>query len=265
MSEHHHTPTIQYFERTVPGAASPSKLAYVYTPPEQEGQDKPLIMFLGGYRSDMGGTKATYFEQACIKRGQGYLRFDYSGHGDSDGAFEDGTIGSWAADARAVLDHIAPKDVILVGSSMGGWIAFLVAYERPARISGLIGIAAAPDFTEEIYHERLNDAQRKTLIEKGMVNVENDYSDEPYKFTKSFFKDGKNNLILNTNRTAQYPIHLIQGKQDKDVPWQTADKIAKAFESSDVKITYIDDGDHRLSAPHELILIDQEIQALSGY
>lgn len=239
-------------------------LAYIHTPAAENGQSLPLVMFLGGYRSDMSGTKATYFEEQCKARGQAYLRFDYSGHGQSGGAFEDGTIGSWAADALDVLDHVAEGPVLLVGSSMGGWIALLVARQRPEITHGLIGIAAAPDFTEEIYHERLDDAQRRVLMEQGKVLVENDYSDEPYAYTKAFYEDGKANLLLNKSQSAAHPIRLIQGKQDKDVPWQTAVKIAEVYAGSDIDVIFVEDGDHRLSRPQDLALIDQQILMASG-
>ena len=251
---------VQYLERT-----GKAKLAYVYSPATDEGKDYPLIMFMGGYRSDMNGTKATYLEKQCQERGQAFLRFDYSGHGQSEGNFEDGTIGSWLEDSLAVLDHIAPKSVVLVGSSMGGWVALLAARERAGIIDGLVGIAAAPDFTEEIYNERLNDEQRKALQEDGQIAVENDYSDEPYAFTKAFYEEAKTHLLLGEAQTADHPVRLIQGMQDQDVLWETAVKIQKSLKDADADIIFVEDGDHSLSRPEDLDLIDKEIKSICGY
>lgn len=250
--------SIQYLERE----AKP-KLAYVHTPPSDEGRKYPLVVFMGGYRSDMSGTKAMYLEEQCRARGQGYLRFDYSGHGESGGEFEDGTIGSWLEDALAVLDHVTRDPVVLVGSSMGGWIALLAAQERGGLVKGLIGIAAAPDFTEEIY-ARLNGAQRQELEENGVAYVDNDYSDEPYAFSKNFYEEAKDHLLLGKTRPVDYPMRFIQGGQDKDVPWQTAVKIQNAFKGKESDIVIIEDGNHRLSRPEDLELIDKEIKSISG-
>lgn len=172
-------------------------LAYVHTPPDDKGgQDRPYVMFLPGFRSDMDGTKALYLEEQCRKRGQGFIRFDYSGHGRSGGRFEDGTIGRWKEDARAILDHLLPqgRKAVLVGSSMGGWIALLLAKECPERLAGLIGLAAAPDFTREIEAE-MNAGQKEEMAASGLISVANDYSDEPYIFTKALIDDGRENLF----------------------------------------------------------------------
>lgn len=232
-------------------------LAYVYS----EGDaDKPLVVFCGGYRSDMGGTKAIYLEEQCRMRGQAYLRFDYSGHGDSEGEFEDGTIGDWAADALAVLDHVNPKSVILVGSSMGGWMALLIAKARPDMVKALVGIAAAPDFTEDMF-ARLDDEQRAEMMAKGFVKVPNDYSDEPYHYSRQFYEEAKAHLVLGSKNEVSYPIRLVHGKQDVDVPWALAEK-TKASYQGDVEIIYVEDGDHRLSRPQDLELIDSVVQSL---
>lgn len=238
-------------------------LAYVYTPPSEEGAALPVVMFFGGYRSDMQGTKATYLEEQCKARGQGYVRFDYSGHGQSEGEFDQGTIGSWMEDALAIFDHIVKGPVILVGSSMGGWIALLVARLRSGLVRGVVGIAAAPDFTEDIYR-RLNGAQRQELEENGVAYVPNDYSDEPYAFTRAFYKEAKNHLLLDETRHVDYALRFVQGGQDKDVPWQTAVKIQNAYEGSESDIVIIEDGDHRLSRPEDLKIIDKEVVSISG-
>lgn len=250
--------SVQYLQRE-----GKPDLAYIYTPPSEAGAELPLVMFLGGYRSDMQGTKAEYLERQCEVRGQAYVRFDYSGHGQSQGDFDDGTIGSWLADATDILDHIAQGPVVLVGSSMGGWIALLLAQKRAAMMHGLIGIAAAPDFTEDIYR-RLNGAQRQELEENGVAYVPNDYSDEPYAYTKAFYEEAKAHLLLGETRSVNYPMRLIQGGQDKDVPWQTATKIQDAYEGSELDVVIIEDGDHRLSRPEDLDIIDKEVTSVSG-
>ena len=229
------------------------KLAYVHTP---GSSDLPPVVFLGGYRSDMTGTKATYLEEQCKLRGQEYLRLDYSGHGQSEGLFEDGTIGAWRDDALAVIDYTIKRPFIIVGSSMGGWMAFLVAVQRLQMIKGLVGIAAAPDFSEEIY-AALTKEQQAELQATGKTAVPNDYSDQPYHVTKEFYLEAKQHLLLGTPRTFPFPITLIQGKKDNDVPWQTAVRIQKAFGA--VQVVFVEDGDHRLSKPSDLALIDAEI------
>lgn len=215
----------------------------------------------------MQGTKAQYFEEQCATRGQAYLRFDYSGHGQSEGIFENCTIGDWLEDALAILDHGLKQHsgkVLVIGSSMGGWIALLLAEYRPEALCGLIGIAAAPDFTEDMFAQRLTPEQQKTLMETGIVAVENDYSDEPYHFSKSFYQEAKNHLLLDKPQNPPCPIHLFQGKQDADVPWQTAVKIQKCYGEKNVEITFIEDGDHRLSRPQDLAQIDSAIRKASG-
>jgi len=153
-------------------------IAYIYTPPAGKGAALPQVIFLGGFKSDMAGTKAVYLEEQCKARGQGYLRLDYSGHGYSGGKFEDGTIGSWKNDALAVIDHLQLRDVILVGSSMGGWISLIMTVQRPDLVKAVIGIAAAPDFTDDMWFNRLDDKLRAEITLNGKVAIPNDYSDD---------------------------------------------------------------------------------------
>ncbi len=256
---------VQYLERE-----GQKRLAYVYSPPRGElGDAMPVVVFCGGYRSDMGGTKATWFEQQCRRRSQGYLRFDYSGHGDSEGEFEDGTIGEWSEDTLAVIEELcgAEKGVILLGSSMGGWMVLLAALRGVQRINirCVIGIAAAPDFTEELFHERLDAAGQAQLMEEGIAYVPNDYSDEPYAFTRAFYEEAKEHLILGDVQSLDCPLKLVQGKQDKDVPWSVAVKIGEVFGLDPAEdIIFIEDGDHSLSRPEDLAMIDAEICQMSG-
>lgn len=234
-------------------------LTYVYT----EG-DGPCVVFCGGYRSDMQGTKATYFEERCKARGQAYLRFDYSGHGESGGDFLDGTIGSWRDDALAVFDHCVKGDAVIVGSSMGGWIGLLLAQARADQVKGFVGIAPAPDFTEHVYQNEFNDEQRAILERGEVLAVPNDYSDEPYTFKKEFFDEGRTHLLLSDARHhVDFPIRLFHGMLDTDVPPRVSDAILQAY-VGDVDITFVDDGDHRLSRPQDLEVIDQGIEAVSS-
>ncbi len=248
---------VQYIKRD----NSPA-LAYRFSTPAP-GNTAPIVMFCGGYRSDMMGTKATYLEQQCQNRGQGYIRFDYSGHGESEGVFRDGTIGSWSSDALAVFDYLVDREALLVGSSMGGWIALLIAHQRTENIQGVIGVAAAPDFTEDIFNN-LDQQQQKTLLDEGLLLLPNDYSDEPYEITRIFYEDGKKHLLLAKSHDVNFPIHLVQGKKDLDVPWQTALNIQKAYGESTVSITFVDDGDHRLSRLQDLERIDECIRKMSS-
>lgn len=238
------------------------KLAYVHTQASEEGKNLPVVVFLGGYRSDMTGTKAMYLEAQCRARGQAFLRFDYSGHGQSGGKFEDGTMGAWKYDALDMIDHFVKEPVILVGSSMGGWIALLVAIARPGLVAGLIGIAAAPDFTEELYGH-LSKAQKEELEKSGRVQIPNDYSDEPYPFSKEFYQEAKDHLVLTRPRTFSFPVRLLQGKKDMDVPWQTTEKIRSVFSSTDFSVILIEEGDHRLSRPEDLEILDRQVRAIS--
>ena len=211
----------------------------------------------------MNGTKALYFEEHCRARGQAYLRFDYSGHGASDGNFEDGTIGSWAQDAIFMLDNIVRGPALLVGSSMGGWMAFLVARARPKRIHSLIGIAAAPDFTEDIY-ERLPPDLRADLHANGFAAIPNDYSDTPYHFPLAFYEEAKAHHVLNGAALPDIPMHLFQGGKDLDVLPDTPARIQAALTDHTITVSMIDDGDHRLSRPQDLALIESQIAAMSA-
>lgn len=252
--------SMQFLKR--PGKPS---LAYVYSPPNADNHMLPPVMFCGGYRSDMGGTKATYLEEQCKIRGQAYLRFDYSGHGDSEGVFEEGGIGDWSADALDMMAHIFgdQQKIVIVGSSMGGWISLLVARARPGQIFGFVGIAAAPDFTMDMV-ERMSEAQRSQLEAQGYVDIPNDYSDTPYHFTKRFYDEAAAHLIFSKPLALHAPACLVQGMLDTDVPPSVAERIQRHITGTEVHVTYVEDGDHRLSRPQDLALIDQKVCAVSG-
>lgn len=240
------------------------RLAYVRVAPSAQGRALPAVLFLGGFKSDMMGTKAIYLEEQCAARGQEFVRFDYTGHGLSDGVFVDGTIGSWKKDAQDILDHVVmAREVILVGSSMGGWIALRLLIEHSARVRGVVGIAAAPDFTKDI-EARMGQAERDMVEEIGRLDVANDYSDEPYIFTKDLLEDGRMQSVLHERYSISCPLTLIQGKLDEDVPWEKALKIQECFQGPHPHIEFIEDGDHRLSRDQDLALINTHIIKLSG-
>ncbi len=221
----------------------------------------PGVVFLGGFMSDMTGTKATFLEAHCKARGQAFLRFDYSGHGASQGAFSDGTIGRWAEDAIAVIDALTEGPLVLVGSSMGGWIMLEVALARPDRIAGLLGIAAAPDFTEELIWNTLSDAQKSALAKDGFLAAPSQYGGE-YRYTDALIADGRTRLRLREKLPIACPVRLLHGQQDSDVPWQTSLRLADALDSTDVQVNLIKDGDHRLSRPQDLALLAATLDAL---
>ncbi|WP_028880177.1 alpha/beta hydrolase [Terasakiella pusilla] len=233
------------------------KIAYHYT----EGRT-PGVIFLHGLMSDMDGGKALAVEEFCKKRGNAFLRFDCQGHGLSDGAFKDGTIERWSNDTVDMLDQVAKGPQILIGSSMGGWNMILSALKRPDRIAGLIGIAAAPDFTEDLMMEDLTADQHKLVQEQGYVEIPCDYGDEPYVISKVLLENGRENLVLRKPIPLDVPVRLLHGKKDDDVPWQTALRLEQMLTSDDVEITFIKNGDHRLSEEHDLDRLTRTLDAL---
>ncbi|MCZ6637036.1 MAG: alpha/beta hydrolase [Alphaproteobacteria bacterium] len=213
----------------------------------------PGVVFLTGFKSDMTGGKALALEELCQSRGQAYLRFDYFGHGQSSGAFEDGTIGRWEDDTVCALDQLTEGPQVLVGSSMGGWIMLLAALARPDRVAGLVGTAAAPDFTEGLASAPPTPEQRQQLETEGFAEIPNCYEDEePYKITKALLEDGINHLLLNDEIPLDCPVRLIHGTNDEDVPWETSLMTADKLRSQDVETLFVKNGDHRLSEPHDL-------------
>ncbi len=217
----------------------------------------PTLVFLPGLRSDMTGDKATALAAHAAANGHGMLRLDYSGHGGSDGRFEDGTIGRWTQDALALIDRLTAGPLVLVGSSMGGWIALLVALARPHRVGGLVGIAAAPDFTETHLWAELDAASRTRLLADGLITLDSPYG-APLPVTSALIEDGRTHRLLGEHGGADRitcPIRLLQGQQDDQVPWRTALQLAASLGSTDVQLVLIKDGDHRLSRPADLALL----------
>ena len=214
----------------------------------------PTIVFLPGFKSDMNGSKALDLAEFCVGHGHAMLRFDYSGHGESGGRFEDGTIGRWAADALAVIDRLTTGKIVLVGSSMGGWIALLAALARPGRVAGLVGIAAAPDFTEKLMWEAMSPAERATIERDGVLQVPSQYGGT-YPVTLRLIEEGRENLLLDAPIRLDCPVRLLHGQQDPDVPWEHSLRIASAITGGDVQVILVKDGDHRLSRPEDLALL----------
>lgn len=234
------------------------ELAYAKT--EGEG---PTVVFLSGYKSDMEGTKAVHLEAWAQARGQAYLRLDYSGHGVSGGAFEDGSIGDWAEDAEAVIRHAAPGPVLLVGSSMGGWIATILSHRLDA-VMGFVGIAAAPDFTEDGFWAGFSDDERQRIMADGQVSLPSDY-DEPYIVTRRLIEDGRRHLVLRKPLPMPYPVRLLQGTEDTAVTRETALALLDHIDGDDVRLSLVKGADHRFSDPACLALIEGAIdEVLAG-
>ena len=225
---------------------------------ERVGGASPTVVFLGGFKSDMQGSKATYLEDWATQSGHAFVRFDYSGHGHSSGAFEDGAIGDWFEDACAILDMIKGP-VVLVGSSMGGWISLQIAKAMPARIAGLVGIAAAPDFTQDGFWAGFDDTQKAELEAAGKVALPSDYG-EPYIITKRMIDDGRNQLVLRDPLELPFPTRFLQGSADEDVDMSVALRLLSHASGSDMRLTLVDGADHRFSDNACLALIEQAVE-----
>ena len=215
----------------------------------------PGIVFLGGFKSDMTGTKAVFLEEWARSEGRAFLRFDYSGHGESSEAFEDGSIGDWAADAMAAIGTLTDGPQVLVGSSMGGWISLLVARAMPERVAGLVTIAAAPDFTEDSMWAGFSEAQKAVLETAGRIELPSDYSDEPYVITRRLIEDGRENLVLRARLSLPFPVRFLQGTADEDVDQSVALRLLDHAAGDDMRLTLVKGADHRFSTPECLEII----------
>jgi len=223
---------------------------------------KPGIVWLGGFRSDMRGTKAAFLDSWAARQTREFLRFDYSGHGQSDGAFENGSIGEWASDTLAAFDALTEAPQILVGSSMGAWIATLLARQRAERIAGIVFIAPAADFTEELMWPSFSDEQQEAIIRDGRIEQPSDYSDEPEIITRKLIEDGRENLVMTGPIAINCPVRILQGMKDEAVPYQHAVKFGALLTSCDVEITLVKNGDHSLSQPQDL---ERLVRVLEGF
>ncbi len=223
----------------------------------------PGIVFLGGFMSDMDGTKAVHLEAAARARGRAFLRLDYSGHGASSGTFEEGCITDWTADAMAAIEALTEGPQILIGSSMGGWIALLIARALPEWITGLVTIAAAPDFTENSMWAGMNDIERAKLMREGRIFMPSDY-DAPYTITRHLIEDGRKNLVLRDPLELPFPVRFLQGTADSDVDVSVALSLLNHASGTDMRLTLVDGADHRFSTPDCLALIEAALDEVTA-
>lgn len=219
-------------------------------------------MFLGGFMSDMTGTKAVALEADARARGRAFTRFDYRGHGLSEGRFADGTIGGWADDAIQVLDRVADGPQVLVGSSMGGWLMLLAALARPDRVRGLVGIAPAPDFVRGMW-DGFPEQVKAELRASGEYRRPSQYSEEPYVITMRLIEEGRNHLLMDAAIPIRCPVRLLHGQQDPDVPWRVSLELAERLESTDVTVQLAKSGDHRLSEPADIARLLHTVEDLA--
>lgn len=232
-------------------------LAYEYLPGAG-----PVVVFCPGFASDMNGAKATALLESCARTGQAMLRFDYSGHGRSGGAFTDGTIGGWLEDAAFIIAQVIPRqDMVLVGSSMGGWISLLLALRLAPRLHGLLLIAPAPDFTQRLLETGLTPAQRAQLEQDGLIYPPWEYGEAP-PLTKKLLEEGKAHLLLHAPIPVAGPVRILHGMEDADVPWQLSLTLTERLQTEDVRLTFIKDGDHRLSRAQDLALLVSVLRGL---
>lgn len=222
----------------------------------------PCVVFLGGLKSDMEGTKALHLEAWAKQQGRAFLRFDYSGHGQSSGTFEEGAIGDWHQDTMAVVEALTEGPLVVVGSSMGGWQALLLARAVPDRIAGLVTIAAAPDFTEDGYWASFTDAQKAALEQVGQIELPSDYM-EPYVVTKRMIENGRRHLVLRAPLTLSFPTRFLQGTADTAVSTDTALRLLDHAKGSDIRLLLVKDADHRFSDATCLDLIEQAVIEVS--
>ncbi len=223
----------------------------------------PGVVFLGGFKSDMQGTKALHLQDWAQAQGRAFLRFDYSGHGQSSGDFMEYCIGDGLADAMAAITALTTGPQVLVGSSMGGWIALLVARALPERVAGLVGIAPAPDFTEDSVWAGMTAAEQAEMMDKGHITRPSDYSPEPYVFTRKLVLDGRNHLVLRQPLPLPFPVRILQGTADTDVPPVVALRLMDHADSPDLRLTLVKGADHRFSTPACLRLIEQAVADVS--
>lgn len=239
-------------------------LAYHRLEAVRDGATLPGVIFLGGFKSDMTGIKANWLHDWAAIRGRAYVRFDYRGHGASSGRFEDGTIGQWADDAEIVLEKLCSGPQILVGSSMGGWIALLLARRHPDQIAGLVGVAPAPDFTADKIEASLDPGQKDELDRVGYFRRPSDYSPDPYTITKRLIEDGRSNLVLRSPLRCDFPVRLLHGSSDQDVDPSVSTRLLNHIACEDAQMTLVKGSDHRFSGKKELELIGTAIDDVSS-
>ncbi|MBZ6076603.1 alpha/beta hydrolase [Microvirga puerhi] len=227
----------------------------------------PPVVWLGGFRSDMRSTKAEALDAWAEKTGRAFLRFDYSGHGASGGTFDEATVSDWLDDSLAVFDNFLKSRPILVGSSMGGWLALLATrrlLETGSALAplGMVLIAPAVDFTERLMWDRFPEVIRRAIEDKGSYSLPSTYAPEPYPITKSLIEDGRRHLLFGAPIRTGCPVHILQGMQDTDVPWTHALKLVEHLPGDSASLTLVNDGDHRLSRPEDLDRLIQAVEAM---
>jgi pimeloyl-ACP methyl ester carboxylesterase len=231
---------------------------------QQLDGDGPTRIWLPGFMSDMGGTKAAYLAARAGDRKTAFLRFDYAGCGLSKGRFEDGTIGGWLDDTLLMIDAVARGPLVLIGSSMGGWLALLAARARPERVKALVLIAPAPDFTERLMWPNLPEEARAAILEAGVWHRPSAYGDGPYPITRALIEDGRRHLLLDGPIPFDGPVRIVHGQEDPDVPWRLSLELADKITSRDVQTLFIKHGDHRLSTPADLAVLDDLVEAVAA-
>ena len=232
------------------------RLAY-----QTQAGGNPGAIFLHGFSGDMQGTKAVALAEFCAERDRAYVRFDCFAHGKSDGEFKDFTIGRALKDALYVLDHLTTGKQILIGSSMGGWLAFLLALARPERVHAILGIAPAPDFTDQFYYDDFNDAQRTELDTAGFVLFPSDYG-APYLITKNLITEGRQNFVMNKLDQIKCLLRILHGQRDQDVPWKQSLDVVAGWGNADAQVTLVKDADHSLSRDQDLKLLRHTLTQL---
>ncbi|MGD1955576.1 MAG: alpha/beta fold hydrolase [Sphingomonadales bacterium] len=226
--------------------------------------DGPTIVFCGGFMSDMEGSKAVALEAHAKATGRPYVRFDYRGHGSSSGTFRDLVISAWLADTLHVLDEVAGDDILLIGSSMGGWIALQAALARKARVKGLILIAPAPEFTQRLMEPSFSAEERAAMARDGFIAQPTDYGPEPYIITQRLIDDGKTLGLLHAPIELSCPVRILHGQQDTSVPWDLSLEIADTLATPDVVVTFVKEGDHSFSGPEDLVQLLATVDGLLG-
>jgi pimeloyl-ACP methyl ester carboxylesterase len=241
------------------------KVAYVQTPAHPVHDKKCHVVFLTGFRSDMQGTKAVFLEDWAKKTGRGFVRFDYGGHGQSEGVFEELCVSDWLEDATSVLKTLLKdKPVIVIGSSMGGWIGLLLARALPDQVEGFIGLASAPDMTGALMWDTFDPETQEQLMKEGKIFQDCDYdSENPYVITRHLIEDGQQYLFLDQEElNLDLPVRLIHGMKDQDVPWTLSVHLSQIITSEDIQLHLIKGGDHRLSAPQDFQILEDVLTRL---
>ena len=228
------------------------KIAYMQQAGTANKNNKNGIIFCGGFRSDMTGTKAAALADWADKKSRDYVRFDYFGHGQSSGEFSDGTISHWRGDIPHILDKLTQGKQILIGSSFGGWLAVMAALDRPERVAALVLIAPAIDMTQRLMWERFSQKARAKLQQEGLIYDPSKYDPEGYPITHNLIEDGRDHLLLHNKIAVDIPVRILHGQRDDAVPWQLSLELAEKLTSHDVELHFMKNSDHRLSEPHEI-------------